>query len=127
MLAVPLLVLLPSAAFAQDYYGAIAYSPGKKAHGWASNHPSRAAAQRTALENCRKYAPDCKTVVWFLNACATLATGEAGYGSAWGSTQAAADKEAELVCAFAQLIRQTSCVVQYGVYFLSSCRLWSPL
>ena len=98
LLAVPLLVLLPSAAFAQDYYGAIAYSPGKKAHGWASNHPSRTAAQRTALENCRKYAPDCKTVVWFLNACATLATGEAGYGSAWGSTQAAADKEALKLC-----------------------------
>jgi hypothetical protein len=94
-----ILLLLPAAAFAQDYYGAIAYSPRSKAHGWAFNHSSQKAAQNTALSNCRRHAPDCKTVVWFLNACAALAIGEAGYGSAWGSTQAAADKEALKLCA----------------------------
>ena len=94
-----IVTLSPAAALGQDHDGAIAYSPRTKAHGWAFNHPSQKAAQATALYNCRQHAPDCKTVVWFLNACAALATGEGGYGSAWGSTQAAADKEALKLCA----------------------------
>jgi hypothetical protein len=96
--ALLILGLLPALALAQDYYGAIAYSPGKKAHGWAYNHPTRKAAESAALGNCRKFAPDCKTLVWFKNACAALATGPGGYGSAWGSTQTAADGEALKLC-----------------------------
>ena len=93
-----LLALAPLVALAQDYYGAIAYSPSKKANGWAYNHPTRQGAESTALGNCRKLAADCKTLVWFVNACGSLATGPGGYGSAWGSTQAAADEEALKLC-----------------------------
>jgi hypothetical protein len=89
---------LPPAAAAQDYYGAIAYSSSRKAHGWSSNHPSRVAAQKAALSFCGEHAPDCRIQVWFKNACATLATGPGGYGTAWGSTQAAADSEALKLC-----------------------------
>jgi len=92
-------LLLPVAAFAQDYYGAIAYSPRSGAHGWASNHPSRKAAENVALSNCRKHAPDCKTQVWFKNACGALATGKGGFGTAWGSVPNAVDDEALKLCA----------------------------
>ena len=91
-------VLVPVAAFAQDYYGAIAYSPSKKAEGWAFNHKTRREAERAALTNCRKFANDCKTQVWFMNACGSLATGPGGYGAAWGSTQAAANEVALKHC-----------------------------
>ena len=90
--------LIPAVAFAQDYYGAIAYSPSKKAEGWAFNHQTRREAVKAALTNCRKYAQDCKTQVWFLNACGSLATGPGGYGAAWGSTQVAADEVALKHC-----------------------------
>lgn len=94
-----LLLLVPAAAWAeQEYYGAIAYSPTRKAHGWSTNHPSRVAAQKAALAFCTEHAPDCRIQVWFKNACASLATGPGGYGSAWGSNQAAADGEALKLC-----------------------------
>lgn len=95
-----LLALAPWVAFAQNYFGAIAYSPKTGAHGWAKDHPSREAAERAALAGCRKYANDCRGVVWFRNACGALATGlKREYGSAWGETQAAADSEALKLCA----------------------------
>jgi serine/threonine-protein kinase len=90
---------IPAAAFAQDYFGAIAYSPSSGAHGWANDQPSRAAAERAALTGCRSHADDCRTVVWFKNACGTLATGPKVYGWGWGATQELADGEAMKACA----------------------------
>ena len=94
-----LVALVPVPAFAQDYYGAIAYSPRTGAHGWALNHPSRSAAEKVAVANCSQHAPDCKTQVWFKNACGALATGKGGFGTAWGNPQKAADNEALKLCA----------------------------
>jgi serine/threonine-protein kinase len=91
--------LLPSLALAQDFFGAIAYSPGTGADGWAKDHPSRRAAQRAALEGCRQHAKDCRPVVWFKNACGALAISNKAYGWGWGSTQALADAEAIKACA----------------------------
>jgi hypothetical protein len=95
------LALVPAVVFAQakEYYGAIAYSLGTGAHGWASNHPSRAAAEKAALSHCRKHAKDCKVQVWFVNACGALAVGADGFGTAWGNPQKAADDEAFKLCA----------------------------
>lgn len=94
------LMLVSPAARAQDYFGAIAYSPKEGARGWATNHPSRQAAEQAALANCRKFAADCLIVVWFSNGCGALATGlKKEYGSAWGETQAATDAEALKLCA----------------------------
>jgi len=90
---------IPAAALAQDYFGAIAYSPNSGAHGWANDQPSRAAAERAALTACRSHADDCRTVVWFKNACGTLATGPKVYGWGWGATQDLADAEAMKACA----------------------------
>jgi serine/threonine-protein kinase len=92
----------------QEYYGAIAYSIKRKAHGWAKNHPSQQAAEETALKNCAKFADDCKIAVWFKDACAALAVGPGGdYGSAWGETQKATDVEALKLCAK----YSTNCVI----------------
>ncbi len=94
------LMLVPSMTWAQDNFGAIAYSPKVGARGWATNHPSRQAAERAALASCQKFATDCQIVVWFRNACGALATGQKNaYGSAWGETQTATDTEALKLCA----------------------------
>jgi len=96
--ALLIFALVPLTAVAQDYYGAIAYSPRTGAHGWAYDHSTRAQAERAALQNCRKNADDCRGIVWFKNACGTLATGQGGFGTAWGNPQKAADDEALKLC-----------------------------
>jgi hypothetical protein len=93
------LALVPTAAFPQDYFGAIAYSSQTGAHGWAKDYPSRDAAQRAALSICRKHASDCRAVLWFRNACGALARGPNGPGWAWAESQVAADKQAMELCA----------------------------
>jgi hypothetical protein len=98
-LMVLLLIWAPAMAMAADYFGAIAYSPGKRAHGWAKDHPSREAAERAALAGCRKHAEDCQAVLWFKNACGALATGPKGAGWAWDPAQQPADQAALNVCA----------------------------
>jgi Domain of unknown function (DUF4189) len=95
-----ILLLLPAAAHAQlqEYFGAIAYSPTSGAHGWAKDHPSRDAAERASLAECRKRAKDCRNVLWFKNGCGALAISAKAYGWGWGSTQALADGEAIKAC-----------------------------
>lgn len=94
-----LFLAVPAIALAQpEYFGAIAYSPGSGAHGWAKDHPSRKAAERAALAACRKHAKDCRNVLWFKNGCGALAVSAKAYGWGWGSTQALADAEAIRAC-----------------------------
>jgi hypothetical protein len=94
------LALLPGPALAQaqEYFGAIAYSDRTKAHGWANDFSSRAAAEKAALGNCSMHAEDCRAVVWFRNSCGALATGSQGPGWAWGETQAVAEQKAVKLC-----------------------------
>jgi hypothetical protein len=110
-LVLTLLLLGAGAASAADLYGAIAYSRSSAAHGWAKDHPSREAAERAALSGCRKHASDCQNVLWFRNACGTLAIGAEGPGWAWAETQSAADKEAMKLCA----AHSTDCSVKRRV------------
>jgi len=90
---------LPSLVLAQDYYGAIAYSNSTGAHGWAKDHPSRAAAEKAALSGCSKHADDCAPVLWFKNACGALALGPKASGWGWGESQQLADSAAINACA----------------------------
>jgi uncharacterized caspase-like protein len=80
-------------------YGAIAYSPGTGAHGWAYDYASQSEAEGAALTNCRKHATDCTVPIWFQNACGALAVGPNGYGSGWGVDQATAEGFAMQTCA----------------------------
>ena len=93
-----ILAFVPAVVLAQakEYYGAIAYSLGTGAHGWANNHPSRAGCRKSGARaiaaSSRK---DCKVVVWFKNACGALAVGAEGLRVGAGANQqAAADIEA---------------------------------
>jgi len=88
----------PSASAAQEYYGAIAYSPANRAHGWAYDYPSRRDAERRALALCRRHAEDCIVPVWFRNACGALAVGAEGYGTGWGSSRKSAEGQAIQSC-----------------------------
>lgn len=82
-----------------DKYGAIAFSMSTGAHGWANDFGSRAAAETTALQNCRRYAGDCSVVSWFRNACGALAVGSGNaYGTSWGSTRQLAEQLAMREC-----------------------------
>lgn len=92
------LALLSSPVFAQDYFGAIAYSATSGAQGWSNNQPSREAAEKAALKACRRHAKDCKAVVWFQNGCGALAVSSKVYGWGWGTTQALADAQAMKAC-----------------------------
>jgi serine/threonine-protein kinase len=82
----------------QAHYGAIAYSPSTRAHGWSYNYTSRREAEQRALARCRRYADDCVLPVWFRNACGALAVGADGYGSGWGSSRKLAEGYAVQSC-----------------------------
>jgi serine/threonine-protein kinase len=83
---------------AREFYGAIAYSPTTRAHGWAYDYASRGDAKRHALVQCNRHADDCIVPVWFRNACGALAVGADGYGSGWGATRKLAETYAIQSC-----------------------------
>jgi hypothetical protein len=83
---------------AEEYFGAIAYSPTTRAHGWAYDYASRAEAERRAMAKCSRHAPDCFVPVWFRNACGALAIGFDGYGSGWGASRKLAENYALQSC-----------------------------
>jgi serine/threonine-protein kinase len=88
---------------ARAYYGAIAYSPSTRAHGWAYDYGSRGEAEQRALDQCNRHsddrhAEDCVVPVWFRNACGALAVGSEGYGSGWGVSRKAAETFAIQSC-----------------------------
>jgi len=59
-------------------YGAIAY--GRTSGAWGSSYQwdSRAKAESSAMENCRKYGNDCEVMVWFHDECGAVAAGDDG-------------------------------------------------
>jgi serine/threonine-protein kinase len=83
---------------APEYYGAIAYSPSNRAHGWSYDYSSRRDAEHRALVLCRRHADDCIVPVWFRNACGALAVGADGYGSGWGASRKSAEGQAIQSC-----------------------------
>jgi serine/threonine-protein kinase len=83
---------------AREFYGAIAYSPATRAHGWAYDYTSRGDAKHHALAQCNRHADDCVVPVWFRNACGALAVGADGYGSGWGASRKSAEGQAIQSC-----------------------------
>jgi len=79
-----------TAAVADDFYAAIAFSHSSGAHGWANDYNSRRGAEREALSGCGH--SDCTVVQWIRNACAALAVGEGnGYGTGWAGGRGRAE------------------------------------
>jgi serine/threonine-protein kinase len=79
-------------------YGAIAYSPSTRSHGWAYDYSSRREADHRALGRCGRFAGDCTITVRFRNACGALAVGFDGYGSGWGTSRKLAERYALQSC-----------------------------
>jgi hypothetical protein len=87
-----------SAAASADF-GAIAYAPKNGAYGFAYGFDSRNGAERKALRECAARGKGCQVVVWFTNACGSLAVGKkGGYASAWGDNRATARATAIREC-----------------------------
>src|SRR5262245_61101918 len=79
-------------------FGAIAYSPTTRAHGWAYDYGSREDAESRAMAKCSRHAGDCFVPVWFRSACGALAIGVDGYGSGWGASRKLAETYALQSC-----------------------------
>ncbi len=82
-------------------FGAIAYSPSARAHGYSYNAGDRGSAESIALGYCRRNAGgagDCAIQVWF-EKCGSLANAPDGsFGTGWGASQAQADGNALAAC-----------------------------
>jgi serine/threonine-protein kinase len=90
---------LTSSVVAQipDSFGAIAITPDASVWGYAYNHPTRAEAERQALEECGQ--ADCQVKLWFKNACGAIAKDDQGnLGWAWAETRTQAEAEAISSC-----------------------------
>ncbi|MGB3536447.1 MAG: DUF4189 domain-containing protein [Microcoleaceae cyanobacterium] len=91
--------LMSSTTMAQipDSFGAIATTPDGSMWGYAYDHPTRAQAERQALEECGE--SDCQIKLWFKNACGALAKdGNGSLGWAWGENRTQAEAEAISSC-----------------------------
>lgn len=80
--AIPLVVGSTTKANANEY-GSIAFSESTQRYGYSYNYPTQSGAQNRALRECG--VRDCRVVVWFKNACGTLAIGNSSWGSAWNA------------------------------------------
>jgi len=88
-------MLVPTAATARDYFGAIAYSQSTRSHGYSYDYGSRAAAEQRAFNECARYGGGCRIAVWFRNACGALAVGgDGGWGTGWHRTRRGAEANA---------------------------------
>jgi hypothetical protein len=90
-----LLVLVAGSASA-DNYGAIAFSQSTGSYGYSYDYGSRGSAEQRALNDC---SGNCSVVLWFKNACGSLATGSGGgYGYGWAGTRRRAESIAMSNC-----------------------------
>lgn len=86
-------------------YGAVAVSTKTLSWGAAWNSSSRADAEITAMNECRKHAGDCQIGVWVQNGCFALATGSVlgglggtQWGAAWAGDESGAKSRARSEC-----------------------------
>ena len=101
------------AAASGPNFGAIAFSPATGAIGSSIKMPTRAAAKRQALIDCRRHASDCRVVSWFFGGtCGALAQGkDGGWGAGWAPTKRIADSKALRRC----LRTSAGCVIKRRV------------
>jgi hypothetical protein len=71
-LAVALVLLFATPAFAQSYWGAIAVDPESGITGTSYDFPTANAAKRQALNVCEVRGDGCKAAVWVSNGWAAL-------------------------------------------------------
>lgn len=79
----------------EDNFGAIATSDSG-AWGYGYDYPSRAQAERAALEECGD--ADCRVQVWFKNACGAVAKDGTNLGWGWAGSRQEAEANAMSEC-----------------------------
>lgn len=80
---------------ASVHFGAIAYSPSSRAHGYSMDYSTQAEAEAQALAACNARGAGCQSAIWFSNACGALAVGsDGGWGGDWGADQQTAEQNA---------------------------------
>jgi len=97
ILTVPMVLGAGATAQAQDLYGAIARSRDFGDKGYAWNYRSRVAAENEALRQCARVsgARDCEVLLWFRNACGSIAEARnGGAGTGWGTSRRLAERYA---------------------------------
>ena len=78
------LALAPLPSQAAEDIGALAYSRRTGALGWSYNYDDEESARERAMQECRKYANDCKIARTFQNVCVSVARDGNHMGWAWG-------------------------------------------
>ena len=102
-LVAALYIVTPDTVYAEDAYGSITFEQLKNGN-WASGmswgFSNRSDALSRAQAECRNQgARNCVEVLWFRNACGSLAVGGGnGYGTGWGNTGAIAEDYAMRAC-----------------------------
>lgn len=84
-----------------DLYGAIARSPSTQDKGYSWNFRSQESAEQRAIKECAGVsgATDCQVLLWFRNACGSIAESEeGGTGTGWGVTEEIAETNAIQLC-----------------------------
>ncbi len=99
LVALLVVCCVPSPSWAQDKYGAIAYSASDRSYGYSYDYDTREEAEQKALQECEARGKGCKVLTWFKNNCGALATASNGsYGYAWDDTREAAIEKALGLC-----------------------------
>jgi hypothetical protein len=101
LMALPMMTLAATSALAQDSFGAIARSRSTGDKGYSWDYGSRAQAERRAINECNNYsgAGDCRALLWFKNACGSIAeASNGGAGTGWGSNASLAESYALESC-----------------------------
>lgn len=104
-------------------YGAIALSPSTLEYGYSYEFPSRRQAEDSALKYCvsNKGKPrDCRVVLWYYDACASLAikpqsgskAPDGAWGAHWSNSRAGARKKALAAC---QSVTKAGCKTELTV------------
>jgi Domain of unknown function (DUF4189) len=88
LVAIPIGLMGAEATSAQNLYGAIARSrtTGDKGYSW--NYRNRYEAESRAIAECngRSGSGDCRALLWFRNACGSIAESDDGAaGTGWGA------------------------------------------
>jgi hypothetical protein len=82
-----------------DQHGAIAYSRGSGAYGYAYDHDSETRAKRVALGQCARRAPDCQIVLTFIDQCGAIAeTPKWEVSAGLGKTRKEAEERSLAAC-----------------------------
>lgn len=72
--------------------------PDNVGYGYSDSEPSRSAAERSALSECRKAGnQNCRIALWF-ESCGAYAASHRNYGVGWGASEQAANAKALREC-----------------------------